>query len=257
MILSAIILTKNEEDKIKKCLESLQFCDEIIVIDDNSSDKTLDIAQKFDNVKIFKKNLDGNFAVQRNFGMEKASGKWILFIDADEEMSKDLEKEIIKTTKLLEDDNNAYYIKRRDIFWGKELKFGEVYEAAHKGFIRLVKKGKGSWYGNVHEVFFVNSGDVGALENYLIHRPHKDLKSFIEKINFYSSIRAEELYKSRKKTNGFEIIFYPFLKFLYTYIVKLGVVDGLKGFVYCFMMSFHSFLVRSKLYMMTNDEKDN
>lgn len=257
MTLSAIILTKNEEQKIKKCIESLRFCDEIIIIDDDSSDKTLDIAAKFKNVKIFKKNLDGNFAAQRNFAIEKASGNWILFIDADEEISQKLEKEIIKTTKALEDDNNAYYIKRRDMFWGKELKYGEVYDAAHKGFIRLIKKGRGQWYGNVHEVYYVNSGDVGNLENHLLHHPHANLKSFIDKINFYSSIRADELYEKGKKTNSFEIIFYPFFKFLYTYIVKLGVVDGLKGFVYCFMMSFHSFLVRSKLYMKINNEKNN
>jgi glycosyltransferase involved in cell wall biosynthesis len=252
MLLSAVILTKNEEKNIKKCIENLEFCDEIIIIDDNSTDKTLNIAEKFKKVKIYKKNLENNFAQQRNFGISKASGKWILFIDVDEEIPKNLKEEIIKTTKLLDDNNNAYYIKRRDVFWGKELKYGEVYDAVHKGFIRLVKKGSGDWYGTVHEVYYVNNGDVGNLQNYLIHRPHEDLKSFLEKINFYSSIRADELHRMGKKTNAFEIIFFPFLKFLYTYILKLGFADGLKGFVYSFMMSFHSFLVRSKLYMTTN-----
>ena len=251
MLLSAVVLTKNEGKNIKECLESLDFCDEIIIIDDNSTDNTLDIAQKFKKVQIFKKNLENDFAQQRNFGIEKAHGKWVLFIDVDEQISKKLQSEIVKTTKLLDDDNNAYYIKRRDVFWGKELKYGEVYAAAHKGFIRLIKKGSGNWYGTVHEVYYVNNGDVGDLENYIVHYPHEDLKSFIEKINFYSSIRAEELYKAGKTTNAFEIIFYPLLKFKYTYFLKLGIVDGLKGFVYCFMMSFHSFLVRSKLYMKT------
>lgn len=256
MLLSAVVLTKNEEKNIKKCIENLNFCDEIILVDDNSTDDTLAIASKFKKVSIYKKSLDNDFAEQRNFGIEKATGKWVLFIDPDEEISIDLEKEIIQTTKLLEDDNNAYYIKRRDIFWGKELKYGEVYDASHKGFIRLIRTGSGNWYGTVHEVYFVNGGDVGNLENHLVHHPHEDLKSFLEKINFYSTIRADELYKNNKKTNAFEIIFYPFFKFLYTYIVKLGVIDGLKGFVYCFMMSFHSFLVRSKLYMKTNNLDD-
>ena len=102
----------------------------------------------------------------------------------------------------------------------------------------------------MHEIYFVNSGAVGELNNHLIHRPHADLKSFLDTVNQYSSIRASELYDSGKRTNALEITLYPLLKFMYTYILKIGVLDGLKGFVYCFMMSFHSFLVRAKLYMM-------
>ena len=250
MKLSAVILTRNEEQNIQKCISGLDFVDEIIVVDDNSTDCTKKLAEKDKRVKCFHHELNDDFAAARNYGLKKATHEWVLFIDADEEVSEGLAREIKKKITNLDEDINAYYIKRRDVFWGKELSWGEIYAAAHKGFIRLVKKESGAWYGKVHEIYFVNSGAVADLNNHLVHRPHSDLKSFLDTVNQYSTIRAKELFTNNKKTNVFEIVLLPFFKFLYTYIFCLGVLDGLKGFVYCFMMSFHSFLVRAKLYMM-------
>ena len=140
-------------------------------------------------------------------------------------------------------------MKRRDYFWGKELKYGETKKVRNQGIVRLVKKGAGKWMGTVHEVFNTVE-NIGSLNGYINHYPHPTLKEFIEDVNTYSSIRAEELFNQGVKTNIFQIIFYPLIKFKYNYFILLGFLDGPAGFVYSFMMSFHSFLVRSKLYQL-------
>src|SRR5438874_1189231 len=94
MKLSAVVLTKNEEKNIDRCLKSLQFCDEVVVIDDSSIDESLEKAKKYAHMKILEHQLKGDFAAARNFGMEKASGDWVLFVDADEEVSEELKNEI-------------------------------------------------------------------------------------------------------------------------------------------------------------------
>ncbi|MEK7633574.1 MAG: glycosyltransferase family 2 protein [Patescibacteria group bacterium] len=262
MKLSAIVLAKNEEENIERCLKSLGFCDEIIVVDDYSTDNTLEKIQisksKFQiksKIQIFQRKLDNDFAEQRNFGLSKANNEWVLFVDADEEVNEELKKEINGLdSRLRGNDKNiydSYYIKRRDFFWNKELKYGEVRQIRQIGLIRLVCKNSGKWMGSVHEVFHT-ANKVGQLNGFLNHYPHPTLKEFINDVNYYSSIRAEELFNRGTKTNVFEIVFFPFGKFIYNYFLNLGFLDGPTGFTYAFMMSFHSFLVRAKLYQLIN-----
>ena len=260
MKLTAVVLTKNEEKNIERCLKSLDFCDEIIIVDDYSEDKTLEKIQKLEvksqnlksKVKIFKRQLEKDFAQQRNFGLTKASNEWVLFVDADEVISEELKNEIIgMDSRLRGNDTNAFFIKRRDYFWNQELKFGEVKKVREQGIVRLVKKNSGTWMGTVHEVFHT-AKNIGQLNSYLNHYPHQTLKEFINDVNRYSDIRSEELFNRGTNTNAFEIIFLPFGKFIYNYFLMLGFLDGPAGFTYSFMMSFHSFLVRSKLYQLIN-----
>ena len=256
MRISAVILTKNEENNINRCLKSLDFCDEIIVIDDYSTDKTIDIINNVGNKNIcslHKRKLNNDFASQRNFGLKKASNEWVLFIDADEEATNELAKEV--RSYVLDGDwkeSEAFYIKRRDFFWEKELKYGEIKKVREQGIIRLVKKNSGHWMGEVHEVFYPANKKVGQLNGFLNHYPHQASTEFINDVNRYSSIRAEELFNRGTRTNVFQIIFFPLGKFLYNYFFNLGFLDGPAGFTYSFMMSFHSFLVRAKLYQMIN-----
>jgi glycosyltransferase involved in cell wall biosynthesis len=251
--LSAVILTKNEEKNIIRCLNSLKFCDQVVIVDDDSEDKTIELIKKAKfpfEIKIFKHKLDEDFASARNFGMEKAAGEWILFIDADEEVTKELADEIRETV----DQNNlefvAYYIKRRDFFWGRELRFGEIRKVRNNGIIRLVKRNFGRWLGKVHEKLKIKNEKlkIGSFQSYLNHYPHQDIALFLRKINFYSTLRAKELYNQGKKFSLIELIVFPFSKFILTYFIYLGFLDGPAGFVYSFMMSFHSFLVRAKLF---------
>lgn len=247
-MLTCVILAKNEEKTIEKAIKSAEFADEILVVDDDSTDNTATLALKA-GATILTHSLNGNFADQRNYAQEKAAGEWVLFLDADEEVMPELKKSILEITKIENNKISAYYIKRRDRLWGRELTHGEVEKAYNKGIIRLVKKNSGKWEGTVHEEYKPN-GQTGQLSGYINHTPHQSIKEFLEDVNTYSTLRAQELYHAHKKTNALEILFFPILKFKYTYFLKLGFLDGPEGFIYSFMMSFHSFLVRAKLYLL-------
>jgi len=276
MKITAIILTKNEEKNIERAIKSVEFCDEILIVDDLSTDGTIERIRnsKFE-VRKFEHDSNGNFSAQRNWAMGKAKNEWILFVDADEEVSKELQKNItnviasdseaipneiaasfsdsedsLPAGRQARNDINAFYIKRRDFWWGSELKYGETFEARNGGIIRLIKKGSGEWKGTVHEKF-VTDLPIGQLEGFLNHYPHQTLKEFIQDINVYSTNRARELQKQGKKGGILPILLYPPAKFILTYFIYLGFLDGAAGFAYAFLMSFHSFLVRAKLFQYT------
>ncbi len=259
MKITGVILTKNEEKNIKRAIDSLDFCDEIIIIDDFSSDQTLEIIKKNKKIKFFQKKLDNDFASQRNFALKKSKNDWVFFLDADEEVTKELKKEILSIKDEFINKNNlgGFYIKRRDFFLGKELKYGEVKEKREIGVIRLLRKDAGVWQGKVHEKFFLKDKKLKTktLKGFLNHYPHQTIKEFIAHLNFYSNLKAKELYEEGKRTNIFEIIFFPFLKFIYTYFLKFGFLDKEEGFIYSFLMSFHSFLVRAKLFQLAENKK--
>lgn len=250
--ISAVILAKNEDKKIKQCIKGLSKLDEIIVIDDYSTDDTIKRIKNFRNkkIKIFHRKLNGNFAKQRNFALEKTENDWVLFIDPDETVSEKLLSEILRVVENNK-ETNGYFIKRLDYAWGKKLKHGE---AGNMKLLRLGLKSRGLWKGKVHETWIIK-GKISILKNEIIHHPHQTVKEFIEKIDEYSTLRAKELYDSNYSLNILSIIFYPATKFILNYFVKLGFLDGVPGLVYALTMSFHSFLVRSKLYLYGKKRK--
>lgn len=245
-LLSAVVLTKNEENKIAGCLKSLSFCDELIIIDDFSTDNTLLKVKKFKKIKIFSRRLMIDFAAQRNFGLNKAAGDWILFVDADETVSQNLKAEILERIKGANGKINGFYLKREDIFLGRRLKFGETDQIR---LLRLAKKNKGRWTGRVHETWKVE-GRTDFLINPLLHYSHEDISSMMTKINNYSSYVAQSWKEQGRGMTFGEIILYPSAKFFLNYMLNLGFLDGSPGFIMAAMMSFHSFLARSKLYLL-------
>ncbi|HUD44035.1 MAG TPA: glycosyltransferase family 2 protein [Patescibacteria group bacterium] len=247
--ISAVVITKNEEKNIARCLGSLRWCDEIIVIDDNSTDKTVDTAKR-NGATVYIHDSRSDFSQQRNFGLGKANGNWILFVDSDEIVSLSLQYEI---TNLISDQFNpfdGFLIKRIDEMWGKKLQYGET---GNIFLLRLAKKNAGKWAGKVHETWEVK-GKIGKLQNSLLHFPHPKVADFLQKVNYYSSLRAMELYEKKVKVSAWQIVFYPKAKFIYNYFFKLGFLDGARGLIVALMMSFHSFLVRSKLWVLNNHE---
>lgn len=254
-MISVVILTKNEETNILDCLETLVWADEIIVIDDYSTDRTIEIAKtlKLSNLKIYQEKLSGDFSRQRNFGLSKAKNEWVLFIDADERVTPELRREI--NDLIIEEKNkhifDGMYIKRIDFLWGKQLKHGET---GNIKILRLARKKAGIWQGIVHESWIVE-GRVDELDNPLIHYPHPTISEFLYEINFYTTLRAKELMESGVKASALDVIFYPKAKFVLNYFVKLGFLDGIEGLVHAILMSFHSFLVRAKLWTYSDKEQ--
>lgn len=245
MGISAIILTKNEEKNIEACIKALQGCEEIIVIDDNSNDKTTQIAKKL-GATVFIHSLQNNFSDQRNFGLEKAKNEWVLFIDADERVSKALSDEILQTIQNPFDPFTGYFTKRTDILWEKELRHGEV---ANIKLLRLAKKSSGKWQHPVHETWNIK-GQIGELKKPLLHYPHQSIAEFLKELNFYTDLRAKELYDQKITSSFLSIIFYTKGKFFVDYFYKLGFLDGIPGLIVAILMSFHSFLVRGKLWLL-------
>lgn len=249
MKLSIVILSHNSAPYIKKAIFSSLFADELLIIDDQSTDETVSLITSLKNnkIRIVQHPLRDDFSAQRNFGLQNARGIWVLFIDADEEINSDLQEEILKSIESQAID--GYYIKRRDVFLGKEMQYGEL------GNISLLRLGKrtGKWIGRVHEVWRIE-GQTSVLKNPLFHYSHLTLSSFISKINYYTSIRAEELYKQKRVSSLIDIITYPCIKFFKNYILSAGYKDGIHGYVFATFMSLHSFLVRAKLHILSSSK---
>ena len=245
-MISAVVLTKNEEENIKDCLAGLKWCDEIIVIDDNSSDKTVEIAKK-EKARVYRRELAENFAEQRNFGLEKAKYDWIFFVDADERVSRDLAKEICETIK--NPRWTGYFFKRIDYFLGNWQRHGEI---GRVRILRLGRRGAGKWRREVDEKWIIE-GKTKTLKNPLLHFSHKNITDFLESINERSTLNAKVFYQEGKRVNFFEWLKIPG-KFLLNFIFRLGFLDGTPGFVFSVLMSFHSFLVRGKLYLLWRRE---
>lgn len=246
-MVSVIVLTRNEEKNIVDCLESIKWCTEIIVVDDNSEDRTVEIAKKM-GAEVFTHSLNFDFSAQRNFGLEKAKNDWALFVDADERVSEDLRDEISYLISFSgrRKQLNGYFIKRRDFMWGKELKYGETENIK---LLRLAKKNRGDWVGKVHEKWKIK-GKTSELKNSLLHYPHQTISDFLKEINFYTDIRANELHKQHAHVYWTSIILYPLGKFIFNFFMKRGFLDRIPGLIVAIIMSFHSFLVKSKLWFI-------
>lgn len=240
--ITAVVLTKNEEGNISDCIDSLKFCDEIIVIDDNSTDKTTSIAE-INGARVMKRALNDDFAKQRNFALRAAKRDWVLFIDADESVSKDSAKEIAKAIKYNKYD--GFYLKRKDYMWEKAIAHGET---GNIKLLRLGKKNVGKWTRSVHEKWNITH-KTSELNNPIIHHPHKNLAEFIKHVDNYSSLHANENIKEGKTSSISKICLMPFAHFTKNYLLRMGFLDGIEGFIIAFLMSFHSFLSWSKMYV--------
>jgi glycosyltransferase involved in cell wall biosynthesis len=247
-MISVIVLTKNEEKNIEACLNTLKWADEVILIDDHSTDKTQELAKKI-GAKIFERDLNNDFAAQRNYGLEKAKGNWVFFVDADERVSPQLRAEIKSVTSDQWSVISGYYLKRKDFLFGKELKHGET---AKIKLLRLAKREAGQWKRKVDEVWEIE-GEVGTLKNSLIHYSHPSMTQFLESVNFKSTLNARVFYEEGKRTRLVDWL-KPKAKFFQNWILRLGFLDGMEGLTMALMMSFHSFLVRSKLYLLWKQE---
>lgn len=182
-----------------------------------------------------------NFCRARNQALNKAETDWVLFLDSDEIITSTLKQEIFMAIK---DKRYNYQLKRIDYFLGKKLKYGETSKFKST---RLIQKNSGVWQGTVHEVF--NSIlPVKSLQQPLIHHRNITISQFIDRINFYSNLRAQEL----KTANFTKLLIYPLLKFIQNFFFRLGFLDSFPGFAMAFLMSLHSLMVQAKLYENKN-----
>ena len=235
-MISAVILTQNSEYMLERVLESLTWCTEIVVLDSGSTDTTLEIAERYD-AKIFEKKLDQGFGEQKNFAVSKASYDWVFVVDSDEVVSPELRDEItgmMREGELTGDSKfSAYQVKRPLFFLKKRLR----YSGTQKDWIiRLFDRRRaGMNHVKVHEEVIVRKGEVASIHGPLDHYSYRNLEDYFNKFNRYTSLAAEELMVRGKPISRFKMwTAFPatFLKFFY---LKLGVLDGFYGFLWCLL----------------------
>lgn len=243
-MISVIVITKNEESMIKPCLESIKWADEIIIADNGSTDKTLDIVQRYTD-KIVK--FEGqDFAGLRNKAMEKAKGEWVFYVDGDERVLSPLKDEILSTIGTT--TKSAFAVSRQNIIFGQEVNYGPY---KNDRVIRLFNKSKfKSWVGKVHE-YGTFEGDLGYLENKLLHLTHRDLDHIVLKSLDWSNIDAAlRLNSNHPKMTGLR-----FLRILLTEtfnqgIKRRGFFNGTVGVMDSMLQVFSMFMTYVRLWQL-------
>ena len=253
--LSVVIITKDEEDKIGRCLESVKWVDEIVVVDDLSEDRTIEICRKF-GARVIPHKSCGNFDRQRNIGIDSATGEWILQMDADEIVPEKLKEEIQKIVSDPTDKFVAYKIRRQNFFLGHFLEYGGWFIY----YIKLFKKGKARYVGrSVHETLQVD-GEIDILTEVIKHFPFNSIRQFIDRQNFYTSVEARLMYedkgKSFKKKVKYNLTIRPLKLFWKIYIKKRGFRDGMHGLLFSVLNSWIHFLRWAKYWEICNIDED-
>lgn len=248
MNLSVLILAKNEEKNIRPCIESVLFADEVIVIDDFSTDATAEIAKGL-GARVFQRALNGNWGEQQTFAIQQASCEWIYFIDADERMTPELieaVKEIVKSN-----EKYTYRIPRLNHLMGQELRHGGWYDYG----IHLLPKAGSSVEGLVHPHAIHQYQEKRLKNKHMLHYPYRDWDHYLNKLNLYTTLAAEKNKLKGKKSNFFlDIMLRPYVAFFKMYILKSGWRDGKIGFILASFHFFYTMMKYVKLYYLDKNK---
>jgi len=251
--LSAVILSKNSDKKIERCLSSLKgWVNEIIIVDGGSVDNTIKISERF-GARIYLHPFSGSFAQERNFGTDKALGDWVLQLDSDEIVTDSFKKkcdEILPETKYA-----AFKFNRKNVFLNHEFTYGGWYHRSQ----HLFKKGMARYEGRVHENMIVN-GDVGFIDADILHIPFDSISEFIERQNRYTDLQAADIMDKEKdltkKKIRYNLKIKPVKLFRKIYFKKKGYKEGMHGLVFAILSSYVHFLKWAKVWDKTKNQKN-
>ena len=248
MMLSLTIATKNESENIEKCISSAPFVDEIIVVDDCSTDDTVQAARGL-GAKVMTRESKGSFHENKNLAIQEAKGDWILSLDADEFVTEELALSITKALSAPAFD--GYLVDRHNYFLGRWIRGCGWYPDY---ILRLFRKGKARWPLEIHDVPKLPQGNAhaGMLEGPLIHFSYKNLDQYFDKFNRYTSRLSVEYTQKQVSMRGFHVpvnlLLRPSYWFLQKYLLKAGFRDGLPGFFISFSSALTVFVSHLKLW---------
>ena len=225
--ISAAIITCNEEDKIARALESLEeVADEIVVVDSGSRDRTLEICREHGAIVNY--NEWPGYREQKQLATNLTRFEWVLSLDADEEVSRELRDEILEWKSGPETEADGYYIPRMTRLMGRWIRHTTWYPDWQ---LRLFRKDRGEWQGlNIHESF-VTEGKVSRMSGHILHYTYSDVSEYLVQLEKFTNLAAEDYLARGKKTGFFRLLFSPPAVFLKNYLLKAGFLDGKAGFV--------------------------
>lgn len=250
---SVYVLTFNNRRTIERCLKSLPWAEELVVVDSGSTDGTFEICQRYTD-KVFRKEFQGH-RDQYQYAADLTTGAWIMFVDADEEVPPELAEEIGDVLKNRAEGIDGFFVYRQTYYLGKWIRFGGWYP---DGEIRLYRRDKGRWEGGLHAKIEV-AGPVAVLKNKYLHYTYRDLSDQIQTIDQYSKIAAEDMDRSGETFSLFKLLFHPPFRLIKEYLLKGGFRDGLPGFVIIVSTMYYVFIKYAKLWEIDRlkREKEN
>ena len=247
--LGALVLTYNEADNISECLASLEWVDQLVVVDSYSDDGTKELVKEYTN-QVYQREFD-DFASQRNFGLSKLSTEWVLVVDADERVTPELQTEI---EEVLENPQvEGYRIPRKNYFLGKWIKYCGWYPDYT---LRLFKSKNNHYSGLVHEGLDL-VGKVEELDNTLLHYTYRNLEHYLDKSNHYTTLDAQKKYQAGKQKGLLYILLRPIVEFIKKYFLKKGFLLGAQGLILSVLSSYYQFLKYAKLWEKNKDSDEN
>ena len=247
--ISVAIITKDEEHNIRDCLESVRWADEVVVVDNGSTDDTLKICREY-RVQVYEEEWKG-YSGQKNSAIGKARNEWVLSLDADERVTPDLREEIAGAL----DENSSvdgYFIARKNFFLGRWIKHCGWYPDFN---LRLFRKSRGRFAERtVHEKVKVR-GRTANLRYPLMHETYRSLSEFFQRMDRYSTLAAREMYQEGRKSGFYDIFFRPPFTFLQMYILRAGFLEGYSGFLLSSLYSIYTFAKYTKLKELKESER--
>lgn len=245
--ITALILAKNEERHIRDCIASVAFCDEVLVIDDFSTDKTKELAEKA-GAKVIQHALDGNWGAQQTFAIRQAKTKWVLWIDADERISEPLAQEI--QDAVAEGGEYAYWIKRENKFRHNHATHGTL----RPDYVNRLFPAKDSYVeGYVHQSIITPYSNR-KLRNAMYHYTYANWHQYLNKLNNYTTLSAEKYKDRHKKCNFYvDVVLRPLWAFFKVYILDRGFLDGKMGWCLSVNHYFYTMNKYIKLYYLYKD----
>jgi glycosyltransferase involved in cell wall biosynthesis len=243
--LSVVVVTKNEEDRLRACLESVAWADEIVVVDAESDDKTVGVAREFtDHVVV--RPWPG-YAAQKNAALDLATGRWALSLDADEIVSSELAADI---GRVLAADGPAdgYAVPRRNMFWGQWVRHGGLYPDWQ---VRLFRRTCGRFGARaVHESVTVD-GRVDRLSGHLEHRSYRDVSDFVARADRYATLAADEAVRAGRRARVADLVVRPLGRFFGMYVARGGFLDGWRGFLLASLYAYYVLIRSAKIWERT------
>ena len=246
---SVYMITYNNEETIERALKSVTWANEIVIVDSFSNDRTVEIGRKFTD-KLFQRKWPGH-RDQYQYAADLTTHEWIMFVDADEEVSPELAEEVRRELGGGAEEVDGFFVYRRTFYLGRWIRYGGWYP---DGEIRLYRRDKGRWEGGLHAKVVVN-GKVRSLKSQYLHYTYRNISDQIQTIDRYSQIAVEDMLESGEKFSLLKLLLHPPFRFIKEYLLKSGFRDGMPGFIIVVATMFFVFIKYAKLWESTMFKK--